>query len=239
MHPFVLLRPPASQPGGVGMAAFFWKLLFVTVTLASGFKGGEVTPLFMIGATLGNTMGTALGQDVNLFAALGLISVFAGATNTPLACTIMGIELFGGSKPLYFALSCFVAYLVSGITGIYEAQAVSGPKLAGTASHAQDGTVGAWHTHKDIDFLNRFQSALKMHASVKLTDAGGSSPGSVQADAAEPSSIEPSSRRSSGRGRIGSNSSMHARLSVTNSIRTAMPSAGRTLTWSMKLTDES
>jgi H+/Cl- antiporter ClcA len=92
------------------------------VTLAAGFKGGEVTPLFFIGATLGNTLAAVLGAPVDLFAGLGFIAVFAGATNTPLACTLMGIELFGSHYAVYFAVACFVAYYSSGHSGIYGAQ---------------------------------------------------------------------------------------------------------------------
>lgn len=66
-----------------------------------GFKGGEVTPLFFIGAALGNTIAVFTGAPVDLLAGLGFIAVFAGATNTPIACTIMGAELFGGQYLLY------------------------------------------------------------------------------------------------------------------------------------------
>jgi H+/Cl- antiporter ClcA len=90
--------------------------------LGTGFKGGEVTPLFYIGATLGNTLGTLLNAPVGLFAALGFIGVFSGATNTPVACTIMGMELFGAQYAAYFAVVCFVAYLFNGNSGIYSSQ---------------------------------------------------------------------------------------------------------------------
>lgn len=108
--------------GGAGYASWFWKLLFTAITLSCGFKGGEVTPLFFIGATLGHALALVLGAPVDLFAGLGFIAVFAGATNTPLACTIMGIELFGGEHTLLFAIACFGAYLFSGHRGIYAAQ---------------------------------------------------------------------------------------------------------------------
>jgi H+/Cl- antiporter ClcA len=96
--------------------------VFTVVTLASGFKGGEVTPLFFIGATLGHSLALWLGAPVGLFAGLGLIAIFAGATKTPLACTVLGIELFGAHHAVYFAFACFVAFLVSGRTGIYFGQ---------------------------------------------------------------------------------------------------------------------
>lgn len=116
------------NPAGPGVAwySFMLKLLLTTLTLGAGFKGGEVTPLFFIGATLGNVVGVALGQDTQLFSALGFVAVFAGACNTPIACTMMGIELFGGAKAFCFLVACYMSYLVSNVdkvNGIYAAQA--------------------------------------------------------------------------------------------------------------------
>ncbi len=112
----------AFTVGGATNFSWLWKLLLTAITLGMGFKGGEVTPLFFIGATLGNTIAVLTHSPVDLFAALGFIAVFAGATNTPLACTIMGIELFGGEHILYYAVACFAAYYCSGHTGIYSSQ---------------------------------------------------------------------------------------------------------------------
>ncbi len=102
--------------------AWWWKILFTAVTLGSGFKGGEVTPLFFIGAALGNALAGLTGAPTDLFAALGFVAVFAGATKTPLACTLMGIELFGGQHVVYLATACFIAYRCSGRSGIYLSQ---------------------------------------------------------------------------------------------------------------------
>lgn len=114
--------------GGAHPTSWMWKLLFTAITLGSGFKGGEVTPLFFIGATLGNTLAVLMHAPVDLFAALGFVAVFAGATNTPLACTLMGIELFGADAAIYIATASFVAYLFSGHSGIYVAQRIGTPK---------------------------------------------------------------------------------------------------------------
>lgn len=114
--------------GGAEPLSWLWKLILTAITLGTGFKGGEVTPLFFIGATLGNTLGLISGNPVDLFAAIGFIAVFAGATNTPLACTIMGVELFGGEHVIYFAIACFVAYYFSGHSGIYSSQRIGGSK---------------------------------------------------------------------------------------------------------------
>lgn len=107
-------------------SAWAWKLLCTAITLAAGFKGGEVTPLFFIGAALGNLLATLLGGPSDLFTALGFVALFAGASNTPLACTIMGAELFGAGHLLEMGIVCFAAFLCSSRQGIYRAQRVSG-----------------------------------------------------------------------------------------------------------------
>lgn len=114
---------------GVVPYAFAFKLLFTAVTLGAGYLGGEVTPLFVIGSTLGYALGTWLGVDPTLLAAIGLLAVFAGASNTPLACAVMGVELFGGGAALYFLLGTTMAYLASGHRGIYSTQVVQVPKF--------------------------------------------------------------------------------------------------------------
>ncbi len=108
--------------------AWAWKLAFTVLSLATGFKGGEVTPLFFIGAGLGNAIAGLIGAPLDLFAALGFVAIFAAASNTPLACTIMGIELFGATHTVYIAVACFVAYLCSGHSGIYLSQRIGVPK---------------------------------------------------------------------------------------------------------------
>lgn len=109
--------------------SWFWKLLLTAITLGMGFKGGEVTPLFFIGATLGHTLAVFSGAPIDLFAGLGFIAVFAGATNTPLACVLMGVELFGASNVLLYAVACFTAYYFSGHKGIYASQQLANPKF--------------------------------------------------------------------------------------------------------------
>ena len=101
---------------------FLGKMAFTIISLGTGFKGGEVTPLFFIGATLGNALGPLLHQPVTLLAAIGFVAVFAGAANTPIASTLMAMELFGAEIGVYAAIACVVAYLFSGHAGIYRAQ---------------------------------------------------------------------------------------------------------------------
>lgn len=107
---------------------FFLKLAFTAVTLGFGFKGGEVTPLFFMGAALGSALSLILPLPVGLLAAMGFVAVFAGASNTPLASSIMAIELFGVECAAYVAIACIVAYLISGHNGIYASQMVGAPK---------------------------------------------------------------------------------------------------------------
>lgn len=138
-HDYLGLGVSSPDPNAITIVSFFksteihplswwWKIVFTVVTLSSGFKGGEVTPLFFIGAALGNALSGLLGGPPDLFAALGFVAVFAGATNTPLACTLMGVELFGAEHIVYLATACFVAYLFSGHSGIYLSQRIGVPK---------------------------------------------------------------------------------------------------------------
>ena len=119
-----------SLAGGIGVAtfAFLLKLLFTAVTLGSGFLGGEVTPLFVIGATMGATMGDVLRVPVPIMASVGFVAVFAGAANTPLACTIMGVELFGSTAAPLLAVGCAVSYVFSAHRGISHRAAPSCPE---------------------------------------------------------------------------------------------------------------
>ncbi len=107
---------------------FLWKLLFTCFTLGSGFKGGEVTPLFFVGATLGSALSGIIPLPVALLAGMGFVAVFSGATHTPIACTAMGMELFGVDCGIYIGLACLIAYFCSGSVGIYSSQIVKGPK---------------------------------------------------------------------------------------------------------------
>lgn len=92
------------------------------LTLGSGFKGGEVTPLFFTGATLGNALSVWIPLPLALLAGMGFVGVFSGATNTPIACTLMGMELFGYECGIFLGLACLIAYFFSGKGSIYASQ---------------------------------------------------------------------------------------------------------------------
>lgn len=106
----------------LGQQDFILKLLLTTFTLGAGFKGGEVTPLFFIGATLGNTLYGFIPLPMGLLAGMGFVAIFSGSTKTPIACSIMGFELFGLACYPYVLLACVIAYLTSGNKGIYASQ---------------------------------------------------------------------------------------------------------------------
>lgn len=110
---------------------FLGKLVFTVVSLGTGFKGGEVTPLFYIGATLGNAMAPLLHLPFSMLAAIGFVAVFAGAANTPLATIVMAVELFGPAIGPLAAIACVASYLTSGHVGIYHAQRVGWGKYRG------------------------------------------------------------------------------------------------------------
>lgn len=107
---------------------FLLKILFTGFTLGAGFKGGEVTPLFFVGATLGSALSIVIPLPIALLAGMGFVAVFSGATHTPIACTFMGMELFGVESGIFIGIACIVAYYSSGTVGIYHSQIVKGSK---------------------------------------------------------------------------------------------------------------
>ena len=125
------------QPGGADAFSWLGKMIFTTITVGCGFKGGEVTPLFYIGSTLGNILSVPLDLAPDVLAAVGFVAVFAAATNTPVACVLMGCELFLPWSPglaatdflQQLAVGCFTAWLFSGSRGIYQAQQPGSPKF--------------------------------------------------------------------------------------------------------------
>ena len=101
---------------------FILKLLFTAITLAAGFKGGEIVPTFCIGATFGCVVGGLLGLDPGICGALGLIGLFCCATNSPFASIVLSIEMFGGANLHLFALACVICFVLSGQSGLYSSQ---------------------------------------------------------------------------------------------------------------------
>ena len=119
----------AVEGGKAVPYAFLMKIVFTSLTLAAGYKGGEVVPCFFIGATFGCVVGPLLGIPAGFAAAVGLISVFCGAVNCPIASTFLAVELFGAGGLLYYALACALSYALSGYTGLYSSQRILYDKL--------------------------------------------------------------------------------------------------------------
>ena len=101
---------------------FAVKLALTALTVGVGFKGGEVTPLFFVGATLGNVLAPWLGLPYPLVAGMGFVAVFGAAAKTPVSSTLMAMELFGAAAGPWAAIACATAYLASGHAGIYKGQ---------------------------------------------------------------------------------------------------------------------
>lgn len=112
--------------------AFLLKLIFTALTLAAGFKGGEIVPSFFIGATFGNIFGGLLGLDPGFGAAIGLISLFCGVVNCPIASLVLSIELFGSEAVLLFCFACAFSYVLSGYYGLYSSQKIVYSKVSPT-----------------------------------------------------------------------------------------------------------
>lgn len=119
----------AVEQGQADGWAWFLKLAFTAVTIGCGFKGGEVVPSFFVGATFGCAAGALLGLPPSFAAAVGLVAVFCGAVNCPIASVILSVELFGAGGMAYFAAACAVSYLLSGYCGLYSSQTILYSKL--------------------------------------------------------------------------------------------------------------
>lgn len=110
--------------GDAEVWAFLWKLIFTVVTIAAGFKGGEIVPSFFIGATFGCVVAGILGIPLTLGASIGMVCVFCGVTNCPIATLLISIELFGTSNVLYFLMAIATSYALSGYVSLYHTQVI-------------------------------------------------------------------------------------------------------------------
>ncbi|WP_297212741.1 chloride channel protein [uncultured Flavonifractor sp.] len=127
----------AAVSGQARPEAFLFKMLFTTITLGAGFKGGEIVPVFFTGATFGCTVAPLLGLHPSFGAGLGMVSVFCGVTNCPISSLLLSLELFAGdSLGLFtgqslclFAVCLAVSYMLSGYYGLYSEQKIMYSKL--------------------------------------------------------------------------------------------------------------
>lgn len=108
--------------GSVNYEAFLLKIIFTVITVAAGYKGGEIVPSFLIGATLGAALSTLWGLPLEFYAALGMTAFFSGVTNCPLAAAVLSVELFGAQGFVLFAASALTAKGLSGKVSLYHKQ---------------------------------------------------------------------------------------------------------------------
>jgi H+/Cl- antiporter ClcA len=100
-------------------------MVFTAITFASGGSGGIIAPILFVGATAGSFFGDMLSLDRAVFASIGLVSVLSGAANTPIAMSILAIELFGGEVGAYAAVACVISFLITGHRSIFPTQVVA------------------------------------------------------------------------------------------------------------------
>jgi H+/Cl- antiporter ClcA len=122
----------AIENGSAAPTAFIFKMILTVVTLSSGFKGGEIVPTFFIGSTFGVLVSDIIGLDPSFAAAVGLVAMFCGVVNCPLASVVLSVELFGSEGIIFFALSAAVSYIMSGYYGLYSSQKIMYSKLQST-----------------------------------------------------------------------------------------------------------
>ena len=134
----------AVEEGEASPVAFVLKILFTSITLAAGFKGGEVVPSFFIGATFGCVVGPLLGLPAGFSAGIGLVSTFCGAVNCPIASIALALELFGADGLMYFAVACGFSFVLSGYYSLYYSQRILYDKLKATYI---DAHANAYHEH--------------------------------------------------------------------------------------------
>jgi H+/Cl- antiporter ClcA len=134
----------ALEGRDVPALAFLYKMIFTSITLNFGGSGGIVTPIFFIGSTSGSFFGRIFGLDPNIFSAIGMVSLLAGAANTPISASLMAVELFGAQVAPYAAIACVISFLMTGHRSVYPSQVLS---IAKSASFI----VGKGGVMEDID----------------------------------------------------------------------------------------
>lgn len=139
--------------GFKGQSAWYdpaFKLLCTALTLGAGYQGGEVTPLFGIGASLGGWIATVTGTDPSFLAALGMLGIFGAALNIPITTIMLGIDMFSGKAAAYFVIVAFVSYLVAGHRGVYPAQRIVTPKRRSLEFDEGDTVEHAIERHHEV-----------------------------------------------------------------------------------------
>ncbi|WP_102337588.1 chloride channel protein [Collinsella provencensis] len=141
---------PAAFRGQTTLADPIAKLGMTALTVGAGFQGGEVTPLFGIGASLGGWFGEATLGEPDFMAALGMLGLFGSALNVPVTTIMLGIDMFGGTAGAYFVIVSFVGYLVAGHSAVYPAQRIITPKRRSLKEDAELSVADALERHRTI-----------------------------------------------------------------------------------------
>ena len=118
------------EEGVVRPEAFLLKMIFTSITIGAGFKGGEIVPTLFIGATLGGTLALLVGLSPAFGAAIGIAALFCGVTNCPIATILLSVELFGGESALFCMIAALVSFLFSGYFSLYSGQQLIYSKLS-------------------------------------------------------------------------------------------------------------
>lgn len=164
------LSPDPYFSKDVPWYGFLFKILYTGVTLGSGGSGGIVTPIFYIGATSGHWFGTIMGDHLALFAALGFVSVLAGTTNTPIAATIMAMELFGLEVAHYAALSVVISFLMTGHRSVFPSQILAMKKSDMlTVETGDDITETKVHLNQsEVERFRKIHKYIKNHRELRM-----------------------------------------------------------------------
>jgi H+/Cl- antiporter ClcA len=141
--------------------SFLAKILFTCITLTFGGSGGMVTPIFFIGATLGSLLAELFGVDPATFAAIGMVSLLAGAANTPIAASILAVELFGAKIAPYAAVACVTSFLMTGHRSVYPSQIYAMMKSSSFRDESGKEVV-----HAQAEFLLRRRSVTRYLLSI-------------------------------------------------------------------------
>lgn len=139
---------PAAFEGKTTLFDPVLKLVMTALTVGTGFQGGEVTPLFGIGASLGGWIGSVTLGDPSLMAALGMVGVFGAALNVPITTIMLGIDMFGASAGAYFVIVGFMSYLIAGHHAVYPAQRIVTPKRRSLKEDTALTVEGAYERHR-------------------------------------------------------------------------------------------
>jgi len=142
--------------------AFLLKMLFTSITLSCGGSGGIITPIFFIGVTAGNVFARIFNLDPATFSAIGMVSLLAGAANTPIAASIMSIELFGPKIAPYAAVSCVISFLMTGHRSVYPSQFISSSKIASIMLHGETEIENL-----DYSIKPRRKGMMKVYVNIK------------------------------------------------------------------------